>query len=197
MGPEHTSCRLERFLELSGQENWQVVYPTTPSQFFHILRMQALSIEKRPLILPTPKSMLRLQDSFSSLSDLSSGKFEEVIDDEGFEDAERVILCTGKFFYELKKSRFDKKVAIIRIERLYPFPKERIKEILKNYKKMQKLIFAQEEPMNQGAFAFVKEMMRDIASFEYVGRDRIPTPDTGIYAYFQKETETIIKRAIG
>jgi 2-oxoglutarate dehydrogenase E1 component len=197
MGPEHTSCRLERFLELSGMENWQVVYPTTPAQFFHILRLQGLSLEKRPLIVMTPKSMLRLQESFSALNDLSSGSFNPILEDVENEDATRVLLCSGKIYYDLLKARGNKKIAIIRIERLYPFPKGHLFEILKRYKYLENLVWVQEEPMNQGAFAFVREMVGDSVQLQYVGRERIPVPDTGIFAYFQKQSETIIKRAIG
>ena len=145
----------------------------------------------------TPKSILRLQESFSSLNDLSSSSFNPIIEDVENEDAKRVLLCSGKIYYDLLKARGDKKIAIIRVERLYPFPKDQLFEILKSYKNLETLVWVQEEPMNQGAYAFIREMIGDSVQLQYVGRDRIPVHDTGIFAYFQKQSETIIKRALG
>ncbi len=194
MGPEHTSCRIERFLELSGQDNWQVVYPSTPAQFFHILRKQALQSEKRPLIIPTPKSMLRLTESFSTLNDLATGQFEPILDDTAAsKDVKRIVLCTGKFYYELKNGRGDKGVALIRIEQLYPFPTGQLEALLKRYSQVEKIIWAQEEPKNQGAWGYISEKIK----IEYVGRGRIPVPDTGAAAFFHYQQEAIIKEALG
>jgi 2-oxoglutarate dehydrogenase complex dehydrogenase (E1) component-like enzyme len=141
--------------------------------------------------------MLRLQESFSSLNDLSLGFFQPIIEDAENQDAKRVLLCSGKIYYDLVKARIDKKIAIIRIERLYPFPKDQLLDTLKLYKNLEALVWVQEEPKNQGAYSFVKEMIGDVVDLQYVGRERIPVPDTGIFAYFQKQSETIIKRAIG
>ncbi len=198
MGPEHTSCRIERFLELSGQENWQVVYPSTPAQLFHLLRKQAHLIEKRPLIIPTPKSMLRLSDSFSDLKEFSAGAFEPVIDDKLISrDVKRVILCAGKFYYDLKKARGDKQVALIRIEQIYPFPEGELEAVLKTYTGIEKIIWAQEEPINQGVWEYLKEAVSPKYRVSYVGRGRIPVPDTGYAAFFHYEQDTIIKEALG
>lgn len=197
-GSEHSSCRIERFLELSGQDNWQVVYPSTPAQFFHILRKQALQQEKRPLIIPTPKSMLRLTESFSTLNDLATGQFEPILDDAtASKDVKRIVLCTGKFYYELKNGRGDKGVALIRVEQLYPFPTTQLEALLKNYSKVEKIIWAQEEPLNQGAWEYVKEVFSEKIKIEYVGRGRIPIPDTGAAALFHYQQEAIIKEALG
>jgi 2-oxoglutarate dehydrogenase E1 component len=195
MGPEHTSCRIERFLELSGEDNWRVVYPSTPAQFFHLLRDQALSSDKKPLIIPTPKSMLRLSDSFSNLNDLAGGEFQKVISDsEVSKSVKRLVFCMGKFYYDLKKARENKEVALIRIEQLYPFPKAEIEACLKSYPNVQTIIWAQEEPKNQGAWSYFHEQG---INFEYVGRERISIPDTGILALFHKQQEEIIKKALG
>lgn len=197
MGSEHTSCRIERFLELSGLGNWQVVYPSTPAQFFHILRKQALLLEKRPLIIPTPKSMLRLTDSFSLWSELETGSFQSVMDDPNPpKEVKKVILCTGKFYYELLKARKDKKIAIIRVEELYPFPLQKVLEVLSRYPHAEKIIWAQEEPINQGAWSYVKEVISEKIQIEYVGRKRIPIPDTGSVALFHLQQEQVIKEAL-
>jgi 2-oxoglutarate dehydrogenase E1 component len=197
MGPEHTSCRLERFLQLSGQNNWRVVLPSTPSQFFHVLREQALDTEKRPLIIPTPKSMLRLSDSFSSLEELAKSEFFAVIDDIiEYAKVERVIFCTGKIYYELKKLRGDKPIALIRIEQIYPFPIFEVEKILDNYKNVKKILWVQEEPKNQGAYTYIKEAISEKIEITYVGRESIPVPDTGVAALFYKTQEEIIYEAL-
>lgn len=197
MGPEHTSCRLERFLELSGQSNWRVVLPSTPSQFFHILRQQALNPEKKPLIIPTPKSMLRLSDSFSSLEELAKSEFSPVIDDTiEYAKVEKAIFCTGKIYYELKNKRGDKPIALIRLEQIYPFPRFEVEKILDNYKNLKKILWVQEEPKNQGAYSFVKEAISEKIEITYVGRESIPVPDTGIAALFYKTQEEIIQEAL-
>ena len=197
MGPEHTSSRMERFLELSGQDNWQVVYPSTPAQFFHILRKQAMLSEKRPLIIPTPKSVLRLSDSFSSLNDLATGSFQPVIDDVISKEVKRVVLCTGKLYYELKKARGDKAVALIRIEQIYPFPWLELEAVLKSYTNIEAVVWAQEEPMNQGAWGYVKEALSGKIKIGYVGRERIPVPDTGSSALFHETQERVVREALG
>ncbi len=195
MGPEHTSCRIERFLELSGEDNWRVVYPSSPAQFFHLLRDQALSLNKKPLIIPTPKSMLRLSDSFSNLNELASGEFQKVIEDrEVSRSAKRLVFSTGKFYYDLKKGRGDKDVALIRIEQLYPFPKSEIDACINSYPNAETIIWAQEEPKNQGAWRYFQDQG---IQFEYVGRDQISIPDTGALALFHKQQEEIIKKALG
>ncbi len=197
MGPEHTSCRIERFLELSGQSNWRVVYPTTPSQFFHLLREQALDFEKKPLIIPTPKSMLRLSDSFSPLEELAKSEFMPVIDEPlEYEKVEKIVFCSGKFYYELKKARGNKPIALVRLEQIYPFPTFEVEKILSNYKNAKEFVWAQEEPKNQGAFGYVKEAISEKIQITYVGRECIPVPDTGIAALFHKTQEDVIKEAL-
>ncbi|WP_010597149.1 2-oxoglutarate dehydrogenase E1 [Diplorickettsia massiliensis] len=154
-GPEHTSARLERFLQLCAQENMQVCVPTTPAQIFHLLRRQMLRDYRKPLIIMSPKSLLRHKLAVSMLAELTEGHFQTVIPEiDSLEQAvTRVILCSGKVYYDLLEQRRAQKrqeVALIRIEQLYPFPHEALREQLSQYSKVQDIIWCQEEPKNQG-----------------------------------------------
>ncbi len=169
-GPEHSSARLERFLILSAEDNLQVCNITTPAQYFHILRRQMKQSIKKPLVIMTPKSLLRLPDAKSPKEDFLKGKFEEILDDETISNKKnitKIILTSGKIFYDLKKLREKENVdnvAIIRIEQLYPFKIETIKNILSSYPKVGKIIWLQEEPKNMGAWHFLSEKLKEILS---------------------------------
>mgnify|MGYP005642641143 FL=1 len=156
-GPEHSSARLERFLQLCAFKNIQVCVPSTPSQIFHLLRQQAKRNLRKPLVIFSPKSLLRNPDAVSTLEDLTSGSYELVIND--FDDKEseikKVVMCSGKLYYDLKTKQReleDKTTALIRIEQLYPFPYDELEDAIKKYPNVSEFIWAQEEPANQGAW---------------------------------------------
>ncbi len=157
-GPEHSSARLERFLQLCAEHNMQVCVPTTPAQIFHLLRRQVIRPLRKPLIVMSPKSLLRHKEAVSSLEELANGRFEMVLKDPGKLDAEKVtraVLCSGKVYYDLAAYRSDKEredTAIIRIEQLYPFPKDELYDALKDYPNLEQVVWCQEEPLNQGAW---------------------------------------------
>ncbi|HKY43896.1 MAG TPA: hypothetical protein VJM50_12465, partial [Pyrinomonadaceae bacterium] len=155
-GPEHSSARLERYLQLCAENNLTVCYPTTPAQYFHLLRRQVRPGMERPLIVMTPKSLLRLPAATSSIDDLATGGFQPLIDDAEINDqsaVKRVVLCSGKVFYDLAEARKkseDRSVAIVRLEQFYPFPLKSIRETLAKYPNASELVWAQEEPQNMG-----------------------------------------------
>jgi len=166
-GAEHSSARLERFLQLSAQYNMQVVNVTTPSNFFHLLRRQLKRPFRKPLIVMSPKSLLRHPKCVSSLSEFTHGRFKELIDDsiEDKQSIKKLVFCSGKLYYELLEERSKRTandVAIIRIEQLYPFPEKQFREVLKIYSKSEKIVWAQEEPANMGARAHILLSLRDI-----------------------------------
>jgi len=159
-GPEHSSARLERYLQLCGEDNMQVVQPSSAAQFFHLLRRQVLRKWRKPLIVMTPKSMLRLPAATSSIDQLTSGRYFNVISDSSVENAERVLICSGKIYYELVKERksreLEDKVAIVRLEQYYPFPAKELTAALDEHPNATHLAWVQEEPANMGALFFVK-----------------------------------------
>ena len=186
MGPEHSSARLERFLQLAAEDNFQIVYPTTPAQYFHVLRRQALRRWRKPLIVLTPKSLLRHPQSVSTLDDLSGGRFQRVI-----ADAERphVILCSGKIYFELVAKREELKrddVAIVRFEQLYPFPEE-----ARRYKRAT---WVQEEPVNMGAWSFVRAQLGE--GVTCVARPESGSPAAGSSVRHKREQDEILTRAV-
>jgi 2-oxoglutarate dehydrogenase E1 component len=205
-GPEHSSARLERFLQLCAENNLQVCNPTTPAQYFHLLRRQVRPGMERPLVVITPKSLLRLPAAASALPDFTSGGFLPVIDDREIENAaavERVVLCSGKVYYDLVEGR--KKagvgnVAIVRMEQFYPFPGNRLREVLAKYPAAKQLVWAQEEPKNMGGWTFVEQRLEDIlAKGEraiYVGRVASASPATGSYAIHQAEQAELVNKAL-
>ncbi|RYZ99019.1 MAG: 2-oxoglutarate dehydrogenase E1 component, partial [Proteobacteria bacterium] len=162
-GPEHSSARMERFLQMCAQDNMQVVYATTPAQIFHVLRRQVKRDFRKPLVIMSPKSLLRHPRVVSSLDDLVKGGFKEVIADaQASKEASKVkraVLCSGKIYYELlderEKNQNDGGTALIRVEQLYPFPADQIASAIKNYPNLKQIIWAQEEPKNMGAYTFV------------------------------------------
>jgi 2-oxoglutarate dehydrogenase E1 component len=156
-GPEHSSARIERFLQLCASENIQVCVPSSPSQIFHLLRRQAIRKMRTPLIVISPKSLLRNPNATSSINELTDGSFQCVIDSDTKKksNVKKIILCSGKVFYDLQNKKIqDKKehIAIVRIEQLYPFPYDDLEECLKKYKNVEEIVWCQEEPANQGAW---------------------------------------------
>jgi 2-oxoglutarate dehydrogenase E1 component len=207
-GPEHSNARPERFLQLCGNLNIIVVNPTTPAQYFHVLRRQVMRSFRKPLIVMTPKSLLRHPRVISTTKELSSGKFHEVIDDTSLKDpskVKRVVVCSGKLFYELTESREkqlkDQSVAVIRVEQLYPFPDKLLKEILTRYDKAKEIMWAQEEPMNMGAWYFVRHRLEALIDgkfkLSYVGRRGSGTTAEGSQKAHVQEQTRIINVALG
>ncbi|GIX40564.1 MAG: 2-oxoglutarate dehydrogenase E1 component [Leptospiraceae bacterium] len=204
-GPEHSSARLERYLQLCSQHNIQVVYPTLPSQIFHLLRRQIKRNYRKPLIVMTPKSLLRHVEAVSELKDFTSGNFLEVIDETDKEikpeKVTKLIFCTGKIYYELREARKNKQknhIAIVRIEQLYPFPAEKTKDIISKYPNVEEYYWVQEEPRNQGAWIYMENHLGHLCpkKLNYIGRQASPSPATGYFKVHLKEQEAIIKEAI-
>ncbi len=198
-GPEHSSARIERFLQLCAEGNMRVASPSTPSQYFHILRRQAQMYERRPLILMQPKSLLRLPEAASRLSDLTSGSFRPVIDDpvalQTRDATTRLVFCTGKIYYDLAVRRAPH-VAIVRVEELYPWPGTEIAQIVDLYPAIEEVVWAQEEPKNQGAWSYVAPRLRmstgNALLTRYVGRPDRASPAEGYAEVHKKEQERII-----
>lgn len=206
-GPEHSSARLERFLQLCAENNLCVCYPTTPAQYFHLLRRQLTPHMERPLVVITPKSLLRLPAAASSLPDFTSGGFRPVIDDPEVANAgavTRVVLCSGKVYYDLietRKKAAIENVAIVRLEQFYPFPGVRIRELLARYATAKQVIWAQEEPRNMGGWTFVEPRLEELLPESqrpiFVGRVASASPATGSYAIHQAEQAKLVTGALG
>jgi 2-oxoglutarate dehydrogenase E1 component len=203
-GPEHSSARLERFLQLCAEGNMSVAYPSTPSQYFHILRRQAKSDPRRPLILMQPKSLLRLPQAASRLADLASGHFARVIDDqtvgERRDEVQRVIFCTGKLYYDLTAKERPANVAIARVEELYPWPAEEISGTVDLYPNVSEVAWAQEEPKNMGAWSYAAPRLRACTGnamlIRYIGRPERASPAEGYVASHQVEQARIVADAL-
>ncbi|HEV7376976.1 MAG TPA: multifunctional oxoglutarate decarboxylase/oxoglutarate dehydrogenase thiamine pyrophosphate-binding subunit/dihydrolipoyllysine-residue succinyltransferase subunit [Pyrinomonadaceae bacterium] len=205
-GPEHSSARLERYLQLCAENNLQVCYPTTPAQYFHLLRRQVKQQTVRPLVVITPKSLLRLPAATSTVEQLTSDGFLPVIDDgevKRRESVRRIVLCSGKVFYDLnaaRKKSGDEKVAIIRLEQFYPFPEKRLREIFKSYPNATQLVWAQEEAKNMGGWTFVEpRLMNMLPSCQrpfYVGRAASASPATGSYTIHELEQRRLVDQAL-
>ncbi|MGE0633646.1 MAG: 2-oxoglutarate dehydrogenase subunit E1, partial [Pseudobdellovibrionaceae bacterium] len=207
-GPEHSSARLERFLQLCAQYNMQVANLTTPAQIYHALRRQIKREFRKPLIIMSPKSLLRHPRAVSSLEDLANGTFQEVINDPTVKDpkkVETVVFVSGKLFYELleEKEKLGAKAdrtALVRLEQIYPFPAHKVEEVLKLYPKMKNFVWTQEEPQNNGSWGrvyfdfkelFKKMKLKDL-EIQYVGRDERASPATGSeYKHKKEQTEII------
>lgn len=208
-GPEHSSARLERFLQLCAQENMQVIYPTTPSQIYHALRRQVKRDWRKPLIVMSPKSMLRHPKVISPLDELEKGSFREVIADatvgKDGSKVKKVVLCSGKIFYEIAEEREknfnDGSVAILRVEQLYPFPADQIVKEMRNFPNVKQVVWAQEEPRNMGGYTFVAPRLQEAfaefaskgVSFRYVGRTERASPAIGSPKVHQQEQLEVIK----
>jgi 2-oxoglutarate dehydrogenase complex dehydrogenase (E1) component-like enzyme len=205
-GPEHSSARLERYLQLCGENNMQVCYPTTPAQYFHLLRRQVRQQSARPLVVMTPKSLLRLPAATSTVEELTSGGFRPVVDDAEVRDrtqVRRVVLCSGKVYYDLaagKKKSGDERVAVVRLEQFYPFPERALREIFASYPNVSQLVWAQEEPKNMGGWAFVEPRLRGLMPAcerpYYVGRAISASPATGSYAVHELEQRQLVDEAL-
>ena len=205
MGPEHSSARLERYLQLCAKNNMQVVYPTTPGQIFHVLRRQMHRNFRKPLVVMTPKSLLRHKSCVSNIDELAAGGFRNVIDDGSAEpdSVRRLILCTGKIYYDLLAEREEKEldeVALVRLEQLYPFPEAELAEAIGRYPKAEKFLWVQEEALNMGAWYFVQplldELLPESAELGYVGRDEAASPAVGDAGQHQTEQHEIVEKAL-
>lgn len=205
-GPEHSSARLERYLQLCAENNLQVCYPTTPAQYFHLLRRQVRQEMKRPLIVMTPKSLLRLPAAVSTIEELSSGGFQPILDDADITDKStvtRVVLCSGKVYYDLeaeRKKANNQQVALVRLEQFYPFPKARLQEIVSAYPNAKELFWCQEEPKNMGGWTFVSPrilgMFATSKITRYVGRHASASPATGSYSVHELEQKKLVSEAL-
>ncbi len=201
-GPEHSSARIERFLQLAGENNMILINPTTPAQLFHALRRQVLKSYRKPLVIFTPKALLRHKRCTSSVNELSSGHFEYIKDDpESLENIERLIFCSGRIFYDLLQRREElasKKVALVRIEQIYPLDQEGLKQIVDKYRGFKECLWVQEEPQNMGCWYYIKSLLKETlqgADLRYVGRDRQASTATGSHRRHKESLEAIIKQA--
>ncbi len=207
MGPEHSSARLERYLQLCAEHNMQVCTPTTPAQIFHLLRRQMLRTFRKPLIVMTPKSLLRHRLAVSTKEDLVKGHFEEIIPDTGnlkASDVTRVVLCGGKVYYDLFQKRRDaniNNVAIIRIEQLYPFPKKALADCLAAYPNAKEVAWCQEEPENQGAWYcsqhHIRSALKKDQTLSYAGRGASASPATGYHGLHVEQQTALVAQALG
>jgi 2-oxoglutarate dehydrogenase E1 component len=207
-GPEHSSGRIERFLQLAAEDNIRVANCSTAAQYFHLLRKQALTDKQRPLVVFTPKSLLRLKAASSTLDELANGWFHAVLDDPTVTDKADVstlILCSGKIYHELQSSslRPDRTdLAIARVEMLYPFPENELRELFATYPDIERIVWVQEEPMNMGAWDFIWPNITDRVLpqgvvLAYEGRDRRASPSEGYPQAHQAEQERIVAAALG
>jgi 2-oxoglutarate dehydrogenase E1 component len=203
-GPEHSSARLERFLQLCAEENIQVTVPTTPAQYFHLLRRQVRRGFRKPLVVMTPKSLLRNKLAVSAVDALTAGHFHDVLDDQAAPDsARRVLLCSGKIYYELFAKRAEggaqHDVAIVRIEQLYPWPAALLKSTLGRYRSAREWVWVQEESQNMGAWTFVAPRLQQLLGLAvpYVGRDASASPATGSMLVHDREQAEIVEAAVG
>ncbi len=209
-GPEHSSARLERYLQLSAEDNWRVTVPSTPANYFHLLRRQKHDDVQRPLIVMTPKSLLRLPAAASRLEEMAEGRFQYVIDDPTVEDASqvrRIVFLSGKLYYDvLAEHKAEDGVAVVRVEQLYPYPREAIRALLQRYASATEVAWAQEEPRNQGAWNFIKAFVRDDlhdsaahreVPLRYIGRPPAASPATGSFKVHQQEQAAIIRAILG
>jgi 2-oxoglutarate dehydrogenase E1 component len=206
-GPEHSSARLERYLQLCAQQNMVVSAPSTPVQLFHLLRRQMLWRCRKPLIVLTPKSLLRQQQSFSTLNELCQGSFQELLPDvtQGNESSvRRVVICSGKVYFDLYEERAQQQrsdVALIRIEQLYPFPEQRLADELRRYSNIDTYVWCQEEPKNQGAWYSSQHHIRAVvpneATLVYAGRPHSAAPAVGYYPVHIAQQRELVAQALG
>ncbi len=206
-GPEHSSARLERFLQLCAEDNIYVCNPTTPAQYFHLLRRHIWHRKEKPMVVMTPKSLLRLPAARSTVEEFTEGKFHELIDGGGEKDkskVKKIILTSGKIYYDLLKdfnSDENDEIAIVRIEQYYPYPQSALKEIFSSYGNAKKISWVQEEPKNMGAWSFMlPRLLEDKpgnVELEYIGRPESPSPAAGSTKMFKQVQEKLIKKALG
>lgn len=205
-GPEHSSARLERFLQLCAEDNMQVVNLTTPAQYFHILRKQAKQENKKPLIIMSPKSLLRHKLATSNTDDLANGAYKPFIPDtevKNKDDIDRMIICSGKVYYDLYKYREENElenIAIVRLEQFYPFPDKDVAEMLEDYKHVEDIVWCQEEPKNMGGWTFVSPRLHPLLNegqtLRYAGRQASASPAAGQKKIHAKEQQLLIEDAL-
>ena len=206
-GPEHSSARIERFLALGAEGNIRIANPTTAAQYFHLLRRQALIRKPRPLIVFTPKGLLRLDRAAASLEELTDGEFHFILDDptaaERREKVERLVLCTGKVYFDMDASErreAAENVAIARVEMLYPFAKEQLTELIASYPNLKEIAWVQEEPRNMGAWKVMSRRMPGLVpegvELTYIGRPGRASPGEGYSGAHAREQERIVLTAL-
>jgi 2-oxoglutarate dehydrogenase E1 component len=206
-GPEHSNARPERFLSLCAEDNMQVCYPTTPAQIFHLLRRQVVRPVRKPLVIMSPKSLLRRPEATSTLEELANGSFREVIPDTvDPQGVTRLLLCTGKVYYDLAKARDERKdtsIAIVRVEQLYPLPFDELAGLVAKMPKLTELLWVQEEPRNAGGWHFMLPHLLELAKsapksvkIDYIGRAEAASPATGFYQTHNLEQQQIVEEAI-
>ena len=207
-GPEHSSARLERFLQLAAQENIRVANCTSAAQYFHLLRRQALDVVARPLVLMTPKGLLRLKQAASSLDELAGGRFRAVLDDPSADhDAvDRLVLCSGKLYYDIvghEERDAARNVAVARVEQLYPFPVDALGTLLASYPRLREVVWAQEEPQNMGPWRSIRHRLEETVrasaagGVQYVGRTWKASPSEGYPTAHHREQDRIVRVALG
>ncbi len=202
-GPEHSSARLERFLQLCSNDNMQVAYPTTPAQYFHLLRRQVVRPWRKPLIVMTPKSLLRNPEAVSRLEELSQGRFQRVLPDVPSDKVQRILLCSGKVYYDLEAARRTAgkdDVAILRLEQLYPFPLAQLEAALAPYPSQAEVLWVQEEPANMGAWWFIRARFCDRMfgrPLRVVARPESSSPAVGAKKVHDKEQRALVEEALG
>lgn len=206
-GPEHSSARLERFLQLCAEHNIQVCIPSTPAQMFHMIRRQQVRTYRKPLIVLTPKSLLRHKMSVSPIGDLSTGRFELIIPEIeaiSVEKTQRLVFCSGKVYYDLLESREAhgiKDVALIRVEQLYPFPVDEYAELITRHAHVKEIVWCQEEPLNQGAWYQIKhrlqEPLQSHQELYYAGRPSAAAPASGIFKIHLQQQQALVDAALG
>jgi 2-oxoglutarate dehydrogenase E1 component len=203
-GPEHSSGRIERFLTLCAEDNMQVVYPSSAGQYFHLLRRQMLRQIRKPLIVFTPKSLLRAKPARSPVAELTDGTFEEVLDDPGVEDrsaVRRVVLASAKVAHEAisRRDSTEAPAAVLRVEQLYPWPAERLDELVASYPNTESVVWLQEEPRNMGAWRFVKGHLFEAFAADLVvrgvSRPESASPATGSAGVHKQEQEQLLDDA--
>ncbi|MES3034734.1 MAG: 2-oxoglutarate dehydrogenase E1 component [Gemmatimonadota bacterium] len=203
-GPEHSSARLERFLQLCAEGNMTVAYPSSPAQYFHLLRRQALRTSRRPMVLMQPKSMLRLPDAMSGIDELANAQFQPVIDDPTTSGREtsvtRLVICSGKIYHEIRAANPSAQVAVVRIEELYPWPNTEIGAVIDRYPNLTDVVWTQEEPKNMGAWSFAEPRLRmatgNVLTLRYAGRPDRASPAEGYEASHKADQARIIAEAL-
>lgn len=200
-GAEHSSARLERFLNLSAENNMVVANVTTPANYFHLIRRQLAWNFRKPLVLMSPKSLLRHPKCVSPLSALSKGQFEEVIDDATVKPASvrKLVLCSGKLYYDLLEAREQSgknDVALVRVEQLYPFPQQEIDALIKRYAKAKEIVWAQEEPENMGAWMYILRKLRYVPKLEVIARSESGSPATGSSKRHAVEQKALVAKVL-
>ncbi|MGH3051310.1 MAG: hypothetical protein ACRDLK_14230, partial [Gaiellaceae bacterium] len=205
-GPEHSSARLERFLQLAAQENIRIANCTTSAQYFHLLRRQALDATARPLVVMTPKGLLRLKQAGATLDELATGEFLPVLDDPAadHERVERLVLCQGKVYYDVaghEERPGAERVAVARLEQLYPFPIEQAGALVGGYPNLREVVWVQEEPQNMGAWRAIRHRLEEATPDDvpllYVGRPWRASPSEGYPTAHLREQDRIARAALG